>query len=404
MARRSKIHVALEIGTSKTCFVVGEVKPDTAVRILGIGTTKTAGVRRGEIYDPNQVRACLRDALAKAEEASDVEIGSVYLAVTGSHIQGVNNCGTFRLPEGQAVVAPEHVEEAKFIARDIHIPADHEHIHPIVRYFSLDGLRQGASPVGLFGRTVEVDYHIVHGVGNRIQNTVVLVRELALEVDDVVFSPIATAQMALTQENRERGALVIDIGGGTTDYALYLDGSIAASGCIPVGGDHVTNDLHLVTSLPFSAAEKLKINEGDASSDPARSVGMAKLGDDRVFAGKEIRRSVLNEVIRQRLEETLILVRERLPEGSVGRLGAGVFLTGGTSQMRGFSELAFEVFGRDIYRPEPPAISGSQANFKDPSFATAIGLIRCAQILEAERRPRRSPWAWLLRLFWPFNR
>jgi len=404
MARRSKIHVGLEIGTSKTCFVVGEVKPDTAVRILGIGSTKTAGVRRGEIYDPNQVRACLRDALAKAEEASDVEIGSVYLAVTGAHIQGINNRGTFRRPEGQAVVAPEHVEEAKNIARDIHIPADHVHIHPIIRHYWLDGLRQGASPVGLFGRTVEADYHVVHGLGNRIQNTVVLIREMALEVDDVVFSPIATAQMALNQEQRERGALVIDIGGGTTDYALYLDGSIAASGCIPVGGDHVTNDLHLVTGLQFSAAEKLKINEGDATAEPSRSVGMAKLGDDRGFAGMEIRRSVLNEVIRQRLEETLILVRQRLPDGAVTQLGAGVFLTGGTSQMRGFSELAFEVFGRDIYRPEPPAISGIQANFKDPSFATAIGLIRYAQILEAERPKRRSMWDSLWRLFWPFQR
>jgi cell division protein FtsA len=403
MARRSKIHVGLEIGTSKTCFVVGEVKPDTAVKILGIGVTKTAGVRKGEIYDFPLARACLRDALVKAEDASDVEIGSVFLAVTGSHIQGTNSRGTFRLPAGQSVVEPEHIEEAKTIARDVHIPSDHVHLHPIIRNFRLDDLEQRASPVGLYGKTVEADYHIVHGIGNRIQNSIRLVRETPLEVDDVVFSPIATAQMALDQEQRERGALVIDIGGGTTDYALYLDGAIAASGCIPVGGDHVTNDIHLVTGLPFSKAEKLKIMEGDASADPARSVGTAKLVDDRGFAEVEVRRSILNEIIRQRLEETLRLVRQRLPEGSVGAIGAGVFLTGGTSLMRGFSELAFDVFGRDIYRPEPPEISGIQTSFKDPHYATAIGLIRYAQILEAERTPPPGCLGKIGRLFWPFG-
>jgi cell division protein FtsA len=404
MARRSKIHVGLEIGTSKTCMVVGEVKPDTAVKILGIGITKTAGVRKGEIYDYPQARACLKDALVKAEDSSDVEIGSVFLSVTGSHIQGVNNRGTFRLPEGETTVAPEHVQEARDIARDVHIPPDHVYIHNIIRNYWLDGLEHNTSPVGLFGKTVEADFHIVHGIGNRIQNSIKLVREMPLEVDDVVFAPIATAQMALDREHRERGALVIDIGGGTTDYALYLNGSIAASGCIPVGGDHVTNDIHLVTGLPFSKAEALKVTEGDASADPGKSVGTAKLTDERGFADVEIKRSILNEVIRQRLEETIKLVKQRLPEGAVENIGAGIFLTGGTSQMRGFSELAFEIFGRDIYRPESSEFSGIQNSFKDPRFATAIGLIRYAQILETERATPPGCIGKIGRLFWPFGK
>ncbi len=404
MARRTKIHVGLEIGTSKTCLVVGEVKADTAVKILGIGTTKTAGVRKGEIYDFPQARACFKDALAKAEDASDVEIRSVFIALTGSHIHGVNNRGTFRLPEGQKIVTPEHVEEVREIARDVHIPTDNCPLHNIIRGYLLDGLEQGTSPIGLHGRTIEADFHIVHGIANRIQNSIKLVRETGIEVDDVVFSPIATAQMALERAQRDRGALVIDIGGGTTDYALYLGGAIAASGCIPVGGDHVTNDIHLVTGLPFSKAEKLKITEGDASADPARSVGTAKLIDERGFAEVEVRRSILNEVIRQRLEETLRLVRSRLPEGAVESIGAGIFLTGGTSLMRGFSELAFEIFGRDIYRPEPPDVSGVLASFKDPHYATAIGLIRYAQILETERAAPPGLLGNLKNLFWPFGK
>jgi cell division protein FtsA len=404
MSRRTKIHVGLEIGTSKTCMVVGEVKADSAVKILGIGETKSAGVRKGEIYDYSQARACLKDALAKAEDASDVEIGSVFLAVTGAHIVGVNNRGTFRLPDGEPVVAAEHIEEARTIARDVHIPQDHVYVHPIIRNYWLDGLEHSTSPVGLFGKTVEADFHIVHGIGTRIQNSIKLVRETPLEVDEVVFAPIATAQMALDREQRERGALLIDIGGGTTDYALYLGGVITACGCIPVGGDHVTNDIHLVTGLPFSKAERLKITEGDTSADPLRSVGSVKLEDERGFADVEVNRAVLNEVIRQRLEETLRLVRQRLPAGAVESIGGGIFLTGGTSLMRGFSELAFDVFGRDIYRPELPEISGIQANFKDPRYATAIGLIRYAQILETERADPPGLLGKIAGLFWPFGR
>ena len=404
MTRRTKIHVGLEIGTSKTCIVIGEVKADSAVKILGIGETKSAGVRKGEIYDYSQARACLKDALTKAEDASDVAIGSVFLAVTGSHIQGVNNRGTYRLPDGEPLVAPEHVEEARTIAREVHIPHDHVYIHPIVRNYWLDGLEHSTSPIGLFGKTIEADFHVVHGIGTRIQNSIKLVRDMPLEVDDIVFAPIATAQMALDREQRDCGALVIDIGGGTTDYALYLGGVITASGCIPVGGDHITNDIHLVTGLPFSKAERLKITEGDASADPVRSVGTAKLIDDRGFAEVEVNRAVLNEVIRQRLEETLRLVRQRLPDGAVEAIGAGIFLTGGTSLMRGFSELAAEVFGRDIYLPEPPEISGVQASFKDPRYATAIGLIRYAQIFETERATPPGLFSKIGRLFWPFGK
>ena len=404
MARRTKIHVGLEIGTSKTCMVVGEVKADSAVKILGIGETKSAGIRKGEIGDFSQARACLKDALAKAEDASDVEIGSVFLAVTGSHFRGVNHRGTFRLPDGEPVVAPEHVEEARTIAREVPIPADHVYLHPIIRNYWLDGLEHSTSPVGLYGKTVEADFHVVHGIGTRIQNSIKLVREVPLEVDDIVFSPIATAQMALDREQRERGALVVDIGGGTTDYALYLNGVITASGCIPVGGDHITNDIHLVTGLPFSKAEQLKVTEGDASGDPARSVGNARLTDDRGFAEVEVSRAVLNEIIRQRLEETLGLVMQRLPSGGIEAIKGGVFLTGGTCLLKGFDKLAFEVFGRDIYRAETPEISGVHSNFKDPRYATAIGLIRYAQILETERATPPGPIGRLLRMFWPFGR
>ncbi len=402
---RSKILVGLEIGTSKVCMVVGEVKSDGSVKILGIGQTRSAGVRSGAIVDYPPVRAGVKQARVKAEDNSDVEIKRVLLATSGGHIRGENNRGTFRLPDGERVISTAHLEEAREIARDLPIPTDHVYLHHIVRNYAVDGHEQSSNPVGLSGRTVETEFHIVHGMRSRIENSIRCVREIPMDVDEVVFSPLASAQTALTREHKERGALVLDVGAGTTDFILYLDGAIMASGCIPVGGDHVTNDIHLVTGLPWAKAEQVKIEEGDASGDPARSVGTIHVPDDRGFAEVSVPRQLVNDVIRTRLEETLLLVKKRLPDGALASLGSGVFLTGGSSLMHGFGELVHQLFDAAIYRPEGADISGAHASFKDPRLSTAVGLIRFAQLMDpAMRAESRSIFSNLARFFWPFGR
>ena len=388
---KTKIHVGLEIGTSKVCMVVGEVKPDGAVKILGVGETPSAGVRKGEISDFASVRACVKTALLEAEEVSAVDIHSVFLAVTGSHIVGTNNKGTFRLPEDEPSVLSDHVEEAKEIAKDVAIPSDNVYIHNVIRQYWLDGQEHATTPIGLLGKSLEADFHIVHGIKNRIQNSIKCVREIPLDVDMVVFAPIASALIALNRQRKDAGALVIDMGGGTTDYVLYLNGAIAASGCIPVGGDHITNDIHLVTKIPLSKAEKIKRLEGDASGDPAKSVGSVTIPDDKGFPEHTIERSLLNDIIRYRLEETMNLVVGALPEGALEQVGSGVFLTGGASLIRGFGELADQVFGLPVYRPEQPEVSGVHAYFRDPQYSTAVGLIRFAQLVGEERRAAQRP-------------
>jgi len=388
---KTKIYVGLEIGTSKVCMVVGEVKPDGAVKILGVGETKSAGVRKGEITDFASVRACVKTALLEAEEVSLVDIHSVFLAVSGAHIQGVNNKGTYRLPEDEPAVLVDHVDEAKEIAKDVAIPSDNVYIHNVVRQYWLDGQEHATMPVGLIGKSLEADFHIIHGIKSRIQNSIKCVREIPLDVDEVVFAPIASALIALDRQRKDAGALVIDMGGGTTDYVLYLNGAIAASGCIPVGGDHITNDIHLVSKIPLSKAEKIKRLEGDASGDPAKSVGTVTIPDDKGFPEHTIERSLLNDVIRYRLEETMNLVVAALPEGTLEQVGSGVFLTGGASLIRGFGELADQVFGLPVYRPEQPEVSGVHAYFRDPQYSTAVGLIRFAQLVSEERKASEKP-------------
>ena len=247
---KSTIHVGLEIGTSKTCMVVGEVKADGSVKILGVGETKSVGVRKGEISDFHQVRTCVREALLEAEDVCDVEITSIILSVTGSHIKGENNRGTFRLPDDDSEVEENHILEADEIAQDIAMPSENVFLLNVIRQYWLDGQQHTTKPLGLLGKTLESDYHIIHGAKLRIQNSLKCVREIPLDVDAVVFAPIASAQIALDRERKDEGALVIDIGGGTTDYVLYINGAVEASGCIPVGGDHISNCLLYTSPSP----------------------------------------------------------------------------------------------------------------------------------------------------------
>ncbi|HCQ32665.1 MAG TPA: rod shape-determining protein [Verrucomicrobiales bacterium] len=221
----------------------------------------------------------------------------------------------------------------------------------------------------------------------------------------MVDEPMAAAIGVGLPVETPTGNMVIDIGGGTTDYVLYVDGAILASGCIPVGGDHVTNDIHLVTHLPLSKAEQVKKTEGDASGDPTKSEGVVTVADEGGFPDVELKRQIINDVIRMRFQETLELVRERLPDDGLVRVGKGVFLTGGSSQMVGLGELAQDVFGLPVYKPESPDVSGVHAYIKDPQYFTALGLIRYAQILE-EERPNSSAWgkvSGFLRSLWPFG-
>lgn len=397
---KCKYHVGLEIGTSFTRMVVAEVKPDLSVKILGLGQSKSAGVRKGEIQDFNQVRACIKSTLLEAEDLSDVKIGRVFLAVTGGHIQGVNNRGTYRLPDDNTEISEGHVIEVEDIASDTNIPNENAYVHTLARKYRLDGQEHRISPVGLYGKTLDADFHLVHGIKSRIQNTLKIVRECAIDIEDIVFSPIASAQVALNREKKEEGAFVIDIGGGTTDYALYLNGAIFASGCIPIGGDHITNDIHLVTHVPLSKAEKIKINYGDVSGSDESYGGVIRLDDEVGLDTPDIEKEILNKVIRSRIEEILNILESRLPEGVFSYIGTGVYLTGGVSLTKGIGTLVKEKFDLPVYKPEQEDLSGATAYFKDPQLFTVLGLIRYAQILEHEDDSSKSgPLSFLSKLF-----
>jgi cell division protein FtsA len=377
---KDQIVVGLEIGTSKICTVVGEIKRDGAVQILGVGEAPSRGVRKGEIVDMDTCGKCIREAIADAEDKSDVMIKNVYLGVSGAHITSFNNRGVFTLPEDREKIDEEDFARVQESARNAPIPAQNMFVHTILQHYYVDGQDGVLNPIGMFGRELAADFHIVHGVANRIRNSIQCLCDLDLEIEDIIFTPYAAAQAVLTQSQKNTGVLLVDIGGGTTGYCVYAGGAVKQSGCLGIGGDHITNDLSLGLRIPMGKAELLKIREGSCALGNSLPGETVSLKDEHGFAGKEIEREMLNTIIHVRLRETFELMRRELEkENYLDYLGAGLVLTGGSSQLKGIKHLAEEVFGMPVQLCKAKNLSGVTSAFENPEYSTAIGLVKYAQ-------------------------
>jgi cell division protein FtsA len=382
--------VGLEIGTSKVCVVVGEGRPDGTLKILGVGQAPSRGVRKGEIVDFETAMKCVHEAVVDAEQKSDVMVRSVYVAVAGAHIQSFNNRGCVVLPEDREEIDEQDIEDVKVSAREVSIPAQNAFLHSIIQHYHVDGQDGVLNPIGMCGQKLEADFHIIHGVRTRIQNTIRCVKELPLEVEDVVFSALASAQVVLTQHQKDLGALIVDVGGGTTDYILYVDGAVKQSGVLAVGGDHIANDISMGLRIPMARAEKLKIEEGSVTLGNCLPGETILLKDESGFAGKEIERETLNTIIHLRLRETFELLKRHLDEKPyINYAGAGIFITGGCSLLDGIEHLASEIFEMPAHVAHAQTISGLTSAFENPQFSTAIGLLKYAQAVQVDR-PRRG--------------
>jgi cell division protein FtsA len=383
---RDQIVVGLEIGTSKVCVVVGETRGDGTIRILGVGQAPSRGVRKGEIVDFETAGKCIREALVDAEEKSDVMIGSVYLGVTGGHIMGFNNRGAVSIPEERDEICEEDFEDVQSSAREVSIPAPNMFVHSILQHYFVDGQDGVLNPIGMCGRKLEADFHIIHGVATRIKNSVRCVKEVGPEVLDVVFTPLAAAQVVLDQNQKGLGALVVDMGGGTMDYIVYVDGAVKQSGSLPIGGDHITNDISLGLRIPMAKAERLKVEEGSVILGNSRPGETILLKDESGFAGKEVEREMLNTIIHCRVREGFELLKKQLEEeNNLPFLGAGMMLTGGCSLLKGINHLAEEVLGLPVHLTHAQTVSGLTSAFENPQFSTAIGLIKYAEAMQPER-------------------
>ena len=391
MFNTSSIIVGLEIGTSKVCAVVGELAADGALNIVGLGQSRSRGVRKGEIADPPLAEDDVRQAIVEAEQMADVEIRSVHLGVTGGHLRGFNNRGVHPVVSADREISEEDVQDVIKNAKTINLPAQNHVIHAIRQHFLVDGQDGITNPVGMLGARVEVDVHVVHGNLNRLQNAIRTVKGLQLEVDDIVFNGLASSLALLTNEQKELGSLVIDIGGGTTDYVVYANGIIKHTGVLAVGGDHVSNDLAYGLKVPLSRAEQLKLEHGAGLLEESAKGQSIAIANELGLPVKTVNLEHLRRIMALRLEEIFQLIGQDLEQSdALEYLRAGVFLCGGGARIPQIAKLAEQVLQMPVFLGKTNSISGLKSALDQPEFATAIGLVKFGSFQQRKRTTRST--------------
>lgn len=378
--------VALEIGTTKVRVVVAEPRDDDHLNVIGIGECASSGVRKSEIVHLDHAITCVRSALHNAEESSNVSIHQAYLLVSGGHIQSKVNRGSIPLIDGGEITA-EDIEHVSDLARTVSLPSERDVIHSFSQHFFIDDQHGVISPLGMEGNKLAVDVLILHGVRNRLRNLVKAAKDIPLDVPDIAFGGLCAALAVLSPEEKQNGAVVIDLGGGTTNFVAYAGGAIAGAGSFGVGGDHITNDLARGLRLTLSQAEQLKELSGSAVIDRAARSQKVEVPVD--IPGSPVRHVRLGDVqliTSARIEEVLQLVKASLDQSDLlHHLGAGVILTGGGAYLQEVTNLASGVFGLPCMLGHPRDISGLATASAGPEYASPLGMLRYVQ-----RTARRS--------------
>jgi len=396
--------VGLEIGTSKTVALIAEVQNGGDVIITGMGSCQSVGVRKGEIVDLENATACAKIAIGQAEDSAGVDIGEVYLAANGVHIQSVVSRGNLPIPETEGSVSREDMDNIFEIARAISLPPDREVLYAMRQYYCVDDLPDVISPEGMQASKFSLDVLVLHGIRNRLKNTVKAAQEVPVRVADVAISGLCSSLAVLTPEQRAGGTVVIDLGGGNTSYVACYKNITAAVGTLAIGGDHLTNDIQIAFHIPMAQAERLKIESGNAMLDVSSTAQRLEIPPDLGFAGRSVIVRSLHKVINLRVEETLRLVKRRLDwENMHHKIGVGVLLTGGGANMCGIVPLAERIFDVPCSVGMPVEIGGivSEVNFPEP--ATCVGLVKYGAKTAMAGKNGRRGFLDLIRTFMGYN-
>ncbi|MFO7718048.1 MAG: cell division protein FtsA [Thermodesulfobacteriota bacterium] len=370
---KSDLIVGLDIGTTKICAVVGEASSE-GVDVVGIGTSPSTGLRKGVVVNIEQTVRSIKKALEEAELMAGCEIRSVYAGIAGSHIKGFNSHGVIAVKGGE--VTQKDVDRVIDAAKAVAIPLDREVIHILPQEYIVDDQRGIADPLGMAGVRLEVKVHIVTGAVTSAQNIIRSCHRAGLDVSDIVLESLASSQAVLTEEEREIGVALVDIGGGTTDVAIFTNDSIRHTSVLALGGMNLTNDIAFGLRTPMLSAEKIKIKHGCALAEMVQ-------GDDNIEVpsvggrgARKLSRQVLAEICEPRLEEILALVEQELVRSGYKKLiGSGVVLTGGTTLIEGIQDLGEQIFNLPTRVGYPQEVGGLKDVVMNPMYATGVGLL-----------------------------
>ncbi len=373
MAKRDEILAGLDIGTTKVCAVVAEIR-DNELEVIGVGTAPSRGLSRGVVVNIEHTVEAIKHALYEVETMSGVKVESVYAGIAGSHIKGFNSTGLIAVKNGEIRDVDIHrVVEA---ARAVPLPADREIVHILPQDFIVDDQDNVRDPLGMSAVRLEARVHIVTGLAASVQNIMKSCHRSGLHVSDIVLTQIASAEAVLTPDERELGVALFDIGGGTCDIAIYINGAIRHTAVVPIAGQHITKDVAQGLRTPSQEAEKVKIQHGCAKVQMVGEDEMIEVSGVGGRPPRRVERKTLAQIIEPRVDELFTLIDgELIRSGFKNLLAAGVVITGGTASLPGIVEVAEQVLDLPARVGEPSGVGGLVDMVHDPRFATPIGLV-----------------------------
>ncbi|HCU85396.1 MULTISPECIES: cell division protein FtsA [unclassified Methylophilus] len=370
--------VGLDIGTSKIVAIAAEILPEGTLKVIGVGQHASRGLKKGVVVNIDSTMQAIQRAIEEVELMADCKINTVYSGIAGSHIKSLNSHGMVKIKESE--VSQMDIDRVVETARAIALPADQQILHILTQEFIIDGQEDVREPLGMSGIRLEVRVHIVTGAIAAAQNIVKCIKRCGLEVSDLILQPLASSESVLTDDEKELGVCLVDIGGGTTDLAVFKNGAIRHTAVIPIAGDQITNDIAVALRTPTQSAEEIKVKHGCALrqlADPREVVEVPAVD------GREPRQlscQALTEVIEDRVEEIYEFVQQELRRsGMESMIASGIVITGGAAQMRGMVELGEEIFHTPVRLGVPRGVEGLSEVVGNPRYATGIGLLLMAK-------------------------
>lgn len=389
-ATASTVTAAIDVGTTKVCTLVGETSQLGGTRIVGVGVSPSRGLRKGVVVNASEAAEAIVASVERAERISGYHITQAFVGIAGAHIASMNSRGVVGIPHSERGIGDSDVARALDASRSIALPEYHEVLHIIPRGFSIDGQEGVSDPRGMFGARLEVEAHIVTGSTLSVQNLVKCVNSLNIDVDQLVLAPLAAGEAVLTPTERTMGVALADIGGGTTDIAIFIEGSVWHTAVLPVGGHHLTNDVAICLRTPFEEAEEIKKKHGHACPDQVsedQELDIAAFGEQ---TRQRITRYELSQVLHARAHEiTTMILQEIKRSGYDGLLPAGVVLCGGASLLPGLCDVVRDVIGLPVRVGRPHDLQGLVDVLANPAYAASVGLLLWGQ--EQEPVVRAAP-------------
>jgi cell division protein FtsA len=371
MSRKDTL-ASIDVGTTKICTTVAEVKEGGGIRILGVGIVPSKGLHKGLVVNINEARESIRDSVTKAQQTSDCKVESAYVGVTGRHVTSLNNRGVVSITRGDRLVKSDDLRRVLQCAQSFKVPSDRRLLHVIPRGYAVDGQTGIENPVGMHGFRLDVETHVITAATASVQNLVKCIRGIGIDIEDMVLEPLASSEAVLTDDEKQTGIILADIGGGTTDVAVFRDGSIWHTSILPVAGYQITRDIAIGLGLPFDVAEEMKRRYGSVmpvyEGTTENTTGISADGHGVSYQD-------LCDIVRARVEEIIRLIVLELPSSEYETLvPAGLVLTGGSSNLAGIAQLGRDILRLPVRVGVPTEMTGLSDTLRDPAYATSVGL------------------------------